>query len=141
MEKTNFKSALITLAAGGLFGAGLSLSGMTDSDKVQGFLDLFGNWDISLMFVMIGAIGIGFLAFNLVQKRDKPILADTFQLPTCTGIDKRLVTGAFLFGIGWGLVGYCPGPAIASLAYGYWQAGVFVISMLIGATVNKKLFS
>lgn len=115
-----------------LFGLGLLLSGMTDPAKVLGFLDLFGAWDPSLALVMGGAIAVGFFAFALAKKRTTTFLGGALQMPTSDQVDKRLITGALLFGAGWGLAGFCPGPALVSLASGEVKAGVFVAAMLIG---------
>lgn len=115
-----------------LFGLGLLLSGMTDPAKVLGFLDLFGAWDPSLALVMGGAIAVGFFAFALAKKRTTAFLGGALQMPTSDQVDKRLITGALLFGAGWGLAGFCPGPALVSLASGEVKAGVFVAAMLIG---------
>ena len=139
MANTNLYQGVVALATGLLFGAGLAVSGMNDTSKVQGFLDLAGRWDITLAFVMMGALAIGLITFRLILKRDKPLIAEAFHLPTKTKLDKRLVGGALLFGLGWGLVGYCPGPALASLAHGYWQTLVFVFAMFAGAHLSKKL--
>lgn len=136
--KDNSKLLFIALAAGILFGAGLVISGMTDSKKVQGFLDIFGNWDITLAFVMMGALALTLVTFRIILKQDKPEFDKKFHLPTSTTIDKKLVIGSFIFGSGWAIVGYCPGPAIASLAYGYWQTLVFIAAMLIGAHLGKR---
>jgi uncharacterized membrane protein YedE/YeeE len=123
---------LMALLAGLLFGLGLILSGMTDPAKVMGFLDLSGNWDPSLALVMGGALLVGSLAFPFVVKRPKSILGDALRLPTTTQIDRRLVLGGLTFGVGWGLAGYCPGPAIASLAQGGMKPLLFFIAMLAG---------
>ena len=130
IDKKFLGSALLS---GILFGIGLAISGMTDTAKVQGFLDLMGNWDITLSFVMGGALIVSMVCFKLVLKRDKPMFHTKFELPKSSDVDARLIIGASLFGAGWALVGYCPGPAIASLFYGYWQTALFVISMLAGA--------
>lgn len=123
---------LMALLAGLLFGLGLILSGMTDPAKVLGFLDLSGNWDPSLALVMGGALLVGSLAFPFVVKRPKSILGDALRLPTTTQIDRRLVLGGLTFGVGWGLAGYCPGPALASLAQGGMKPLLFFIAMLAG---------
>ncbi len=123
---------LISLLCGLIFGAGLALSGMTDTAKVQGFLDLFGHWVPDLAFVMGGAVLVTLIGFRMVKPSSSPVFADRFELPTANQIDRRLIIGGVLFGVGWGLYGYCPGPAIAALAYLDWQAGLFVLSMLIG---------
>ena len=120
------------LLAGILFGIGLIVSGMTDPSKVLGFLDLAGKWDPSLAFVMGGAIIIGSLLFPFATKRNKSVLGSPMRLPTATTIDRRLVLGGFTFGVGWGLAGYCPGPALASLTHGGAKPWVFVIAMLAG---------
>ena len=102
--------------AGLLFSLGLALAGMTDPARVLGFLDIFGAWDPTLMFVLGGAVVTTFIGYRLVFRRERPMLGETFQLPTRRDLDARLIGGAALFGIGWGLSGYCPGPAIASIA-------------------------
>ena len=102
--------------AGLLFGLGLGISGMTDPARVLGFLDLFGAWDPTLMFVLGGAVVTNFIGYRLVFKRTAPVYGEAFQLPTRQDLDGRLIGGAALFGIGWGLSGYCPGPAIASVS-------------------------
>ena len=120
------------LLSGLLFGIGLIVSGMTDPSKVIGFLDLAGKWDPSLAFVMGGAIMIGSLVFPFATKRKKSVLGSPMRLPTATSIDRRLVLGGLTFGVGWGLAGYCPGPALASLTHGGAKPWVFVIAMLGG---------
>ena len=125
----NFLSAF---AAGLVFGVGLLLSGMTDPGKVIGFLDLAGSWDPSLAFVMGGAVLVGLLAFALAARRTRSFLGGAMQLPSRRDIDARLVAGSVVFGIGWGLGGYCPGPALVSFGSGVRQAAVFVAAMLVG---------
>ena len=115
-----------------VFGLGLLLSGMTDPGKVLGFLDLFGQWDPSLAFVMGGAILVGFFAFAFAKKRTTSLLGGALRLPTSNVIDKRLVIGSLLFGAGWGLAGFCPGPALVSMASGQAQALIFVAAMVVG---------
>jgi uncharacterized protein len=115
-----------------LFGLGLLLSGMTDPGKVLGFLDLFGQWDPSLAFVMGGAILVGFFAFAVAKKRTSSFLGGALNLPKSNVIDKRLVIGSLLFGAGWGLAGFCPGPALVSMASGQAQALIFVAAMVVG---------
>lgn len=127
----------IEFFVGLLFGWGLLLSGMTDPGKVQGFLDLAGPWDPSLAFVMGGAIAVGVFAFALAKRRTKTFLGGAFHLPTSREIDKRLVVGALLFGAGWGLAGFCPGPGVVAMAAGQTKAAVFVLAMLAGMLVHK----
>ena len=122
-------------AVGLLFGIGLILSGMTDPGKVIGFLDLFGAWDPSLALVMGGAILVGVFAFALAKKRTTTFLGGALALPTSQDIDRRLVVGGLLFGAGWGLAGFCPGPALVSLGSGQPKAAVFVLAMLAGMLV------
>jgi uncharacterized protein len=129
----------IEFLVGLLFGWGLLLSGMTDPGKVQGFLDLFGNWDPSLAFVMGGAIAVGFFAFALAKKRTTTVVGGALHLPTRRDIDRPLVVGSLIFGAGWGLAGFCPGPAIVSLGAGQAKAVVFVIAMLAGIVAYKLL--
>jgi uncharacterized membrane protein YedE/YeeE len=123
---------VVALAAGLVFGLGLTVSQMINPGKVLGFLDLFGDWDPSLALVMAGAIPVAALGYRLARRRRAPLLAEAFVAPTQAAIDRQLVGGAILFGIGWGLVGYCPGPALASLAIGSWQTALFVAAMLLG---------
>jgi uncharacterized membrane protein YedE/YeeE len=120
-----------------LFGLGLLLSGMTDPGKVLGFLDLFGTWDPSLAFVMVGAIAVGFFAFALARKRTTNFLGGALHLPKATQIDRRLVLGGLTFGAGWGLAGFCPGPGIVSMASGEVKAAVFVAAMVVGMAVYE----
>ena len=115
-----------------LFGLGLMLSGMTDPGQVLGFLDLAGLWDPSLALVMGGAIAVGVFAFSLAKKRSLSFFGDALRLPTQERITKRLVLGSLLFGAGWGLAGFCPGPALGSMAAGQSKAALFVVFMLIG---------
>lgn len=124
---------LAALICGALFGFGLALSGMTDVAKVIGFLDLFGNWDPTLAFVMGGGllVSLPFFQFGL-PKLQQPVLTDIFRLPTRQDIDARLLGGAALFGIGWGLVGLCPGPVLASLAYLNTDIVIFAVAMVTG---------
>lgn len=118
--------------AGLLFGLGLLLSGMSDPGKVLGFLDLLGTWDPSLALVMAGAILVGMLAFTVAKKRTMNFLGGALHLPTANQIDRRLVIGALLFGAGWGLAGFCPGPSLVSMFSGQPKAAVFVLAMVIG---------
>jgi uncharacterized membrane protein YedE/YeeE len=122
---------LIALLAGGLFGVGLHLSGMTDTQKVLGFLDVFGAWDPTLMFVMGGAIVPMALAWRATGKR-RPLTGGQFPPSPARRLDRRLITGGVLFGMGWGLVGLCPGPALASLSYGGTSGLIFLVAMSAG---------
>lgn len=122
-----------------LFGLGLLLSGMTDPGKVQGFLDLFGNWDPSLAFVMGGAIAVGVFAFALAKQRTRNFLGGAMYMPKATQIDKRLVIGGLTFGVGWGLAGFCPGPGLVSMASGEVKGLVFVVAMVAGMGVFEWL--
>jgi len=125
--------------SGLLFGLGLILSGMSDPAKVLGFLDLAGAWDPSLAFVMGGAVLVASLAFRFATRRTHAILGEPLRLPTARDIDLRLLAGAMAFGIGWGLAGYCPGPALASLAQGGAKPLVFVIAMLAGMALFELI--
>jgi len=126
---------------GGIFGAGLALSGMLNPSKVAGFLDLFGVWDPSLAFVMGGGVVANFIGHRIVTRRTAPLYSGGFALPSSQGIDARLLVGAGLFGIGWGLGGLCPGPAISSLLLVPGDAGLFVLMMLAGLAVGRMLTS
>ena len=130
---------LVEFVVGMLFGLGLLLSGMTDPGKIIGFLDIFGNWDPSLAFVMAGAIAVGFFAFGLAKKRTTTILGGALRLPTASHIDKRLIIGSTVFGVGWGLAGFCPGPALVSMASGQIQAAWFVAAMIAGMLAFELL--
>jgi uncharacterized membrane protein YedE/YeeE len=122
----------IEFLVGLLFGWGLLLSGMTDPGKVQGFLDLFGAWDPSLAFVMGGAIAVGVFAFALARRRTRTFLGGALHLPAARDIDQPLVVGSLLFGAGWGLAGFCPGPGIVAMAAGEAKAAIFVAAMIAG---------
>lgn len=129
---------LVSLFLLGLvFGLGLILSGMSDPGKVLGFLDLTGSWDPSLGLVMGGAIVVSFVAFRIARTRGTSLLGAPLKLPSSTTIDKRLVFGSLTFGVGWGLAGFCPGPAIVSLGSGQPKAAVFVAAMLAGMLVYE----
>lgn len=132
-------SFLVNLGLGLLFGLGLVNSGMSDPAKVLNFLDLFGSWDPSLAFVMGGAITVGFFGYRLVFRRQRPLIGECFHLPAKTRIDGRLVAGSLLFGVGWGLGGFCPGPALT--ATGLLEPGtlVFVPAMLFGMWAARML--
>jgi len=130
---------LTSLLAGLVFGLGLLLSGMADPAKVLGFLDLAGAWDPSLALVMGGAIAVGLPAFALARRRSQSLLGAPMRLPTVRRIDRRLVGGSLLFGIGWGIAGFCPGPALVALGMGKAQALVFVAAMLAGMGLFELL--
>jgi uncharacterized membrane protein YedE/YeeE len=130
------KSHLTALLAGIVFGVGLGISGMTQPPKVIGFLDLFGSWDPSLLFVMVGAILVHFVLGRVARSRPRPWLDARFHLPPQGPVDRKLVSGAAIFGIGWGLAGYCPGPAIVALGSGAQPALVFVAAMALGMVIQ-----
>ena len=131
--------ALTSLLAGLVFGLGLIVSGMANPAKVLGFLDLGGNWDPSLALVMAGAIAVGSAAFLLAKNRTRSLLGAEMKLPTASHIDRRLVTGSALFGMGWGIAGFCPGPGLVALGMGESKALVFVAAMLAGMAVFELL--
>lgn len=128
-----------TLVAGALFGAGLAVSGMADPQRVRGFLDLFGAWDPTLAFVMGGALIPMAIAWRIQKRMPTPMAAERFTLPTARDLDPRLIGGAALFGIGWGVAGLCPGPAIADLAIAPVPAAIFVLAMLGGMILHRLL--
>ena len=128
---------LAALISGTVFGFGLALSQMTNPAKVLGFLDVAGAWDPSLAFVMAAAVAVTMISFRLILKRDLPLWGDRFFVPTRRDLDARLLSGAAIFGIGWGLVGYCPGPALSSLVYALPQTAIFIVAMLAGAAIVR----
>jgi len=132
MIQQNHIYRVTEFAVGLMFGVGLMASGMTDPGKVIGFLDLFGAWDPSLAMVMGGAVVVGFFAFTLAKKRTSTFLGGLLRFPTNTQMDKPLVIGSLMFGAGWGLGGFCPGPALVSMADGQPKAMLFVAAMLVG---------
>jgi uncharacterized membrane protein YedE/YeeE len=134
------KSALALFLPGLMFGVGLAVSGMTDPQRVIGFLDIAGNWDPTLAFVMAGAVMSFGLLQLLVQRRGKPLLGDTLPARPDSKIDSRLLVGASLFGIGWGLGGFCPGPAVCNLSGLRTEALVFVPAMVVGMLVAQHAF-
>ena len=136
------KSNIAAFLCGIIFSMGLGISGMTQPHKVIGFLDIFGEWDPSLAFVMGGAV-ISYLLLQLLIRRrfSKPMLGETFQIPTRKDFDRSLIFGALLFGMGWGLGGYCPGPAITSLGSGSVNAVLFVVAMAMGMLLADRLIS
>ncbi|CAJ0814755.1 DUF6691 family protein [Ralstonia flaminis] len=130
---------VMALIAGLLFGAGLIVSGMANPAKVLGFLDLFGRWDPSLAFVMAGAIAVGAIAFFIARRRGRSLLGTLIQWLSATGITTRLVLGSAVFGVGWGLAGFCPGPALVALGAGVPKAIGFVVAMLAGMAVFSAI--
>ncbi len=132
-------SKLMALVAGLVFGIGLTVSQMVNPAKVLAFLDVTGNWDPSLAFVMGGALLVTFVGYRLAWRRPKPLLGERFALPTARQIDLPLIAGAVLFGVGWGLVGLCPGPAIAALTLGGWPVLLFVGAMVAGMALAEGL--
>jgi len=131
---------VVALLAGTLFGLGLAISGMMNPAKVVGFLDVAGEWDPTLAFVMGGALLVTIPAFRLILNRPRPILADGFALPTKGALDGRLLGGAALFGVGWGLSGFCPGPAVAALTTGLTPVFAFVAAMIAGMVLYAWVF-
>jgi uncharacterized membrane protein YedE/YeeE len=125
--------------AGLVFGFGLILSGMANPAKVLGFLDLAGAWDPSLAFVMVGAIAVAIFAFALARKRTQSYLGLDMKMPAARRIDRRLIGGSVVFGIGWGIAGFCPGPGLVALGMGEWKAAVFVAAMLAGMALFELL--
>lgn len=132
---------LLALAAGLIFGLGLIAGGMTDPAKVKGFLDLAGAWDPSLALVMGGGIAIGLFAFALARTQKTSWSGDPIDLPTSNRIDARLLAGGALFGVGWGIGGFCPGPAIVALASGLMPAVIFVLAMLAGMLIHDRILA
>lgn len=131
-QQANPLVVVAALASGLFFGFGLTLSEMINPRRVLGFLDVAGSWDPTLAFVMGGALLVSFPTFFLVKKLKKPVCATSFQIPTNRVIDKQLLLGAAMFGVGWGIVGFCPGPALAALVTGQGKVLLFVVSMLAG---------
>jgi len=134
-------SLISQYAIGILFGWGLIISGMTNPMKIQNFLDLAGLWDPSLIFVMGGAVIVGLAGFYLAGKRSAAFFGGALQIPTRRDISKPLVIGSFIFGAGWGIAGFCPGPAIVALGAGHLKALVFVIAMLAGMHLCERFFT
>ena len=132
---------LFGFVSGLVFGIGLILAGMTEPLKVKGFLDLAGAWDPSLALVMAGAIALGIVAFARARRRERSWTGAPMEIPTNRSVDRRLITGGVLFGVGWGIGGFCPGPALVALGSGMGSAGIFVAAMLIGMLIHDKFFS
>jgi uncharacterized membrane protein YedE/YeeE len=130
---------LVAGLCGVVFGAGLAISGMTNPAKVQAFLDVFGPWDPTLAFVMGGALAVSAAGYRLTRRRERAWLGDAFAIPARRDLDASLVAGAALFGVGWGLVGLCPGPALANLFRGSSEVALFVAAMLAGMLLHRSL--
>ncbi|MGQ0585642.1 MAG: DUF6691 family protein [Gammaproteobacteria bacterium] len=129
----------IPAVAGLLFGAGLVVSDMANFQRVLGFLTLGPNWDAALLFVMIGALAVTLPGFALARRRGRPLFAESFANPAATAIDRRLLVGAAIFGLGWGLQGYCPGPAVVAAGLGQWPALLFLPAMFAGAWLADRI--
>ena len=129
----------LPLVSGTLFGGGLALSGMTNPERVRGFLDIFGRWDPTLAFVMVGAVIVMAVAWRVQRRMTKPVLAQKFSLPDRRELDGKLIAGSALFGVGWGLAGLCPGPAIASLAIAPAAVLPFILAMIAGMAACRLL--
>jgi uncharacterized membrane protein YedE/YeeE len=127
---------LSALLSGIIFGAGLAASGMTSTQKVLGFLDIFGQWQADLLFVMVSALLVTIVSFRFVLGRSKPVFDTKFHLPTSSSVDFRLIGGAVIFGLGWGIYGYCPGPAIAALSYFQLDSLLFIVAMIVGMALS-----
>ena len=134
------KQSLVALLCGTLFGIGLSLSQMINPNKVLNFLDITGNWDPSLIFVMIGALVIAFISFNWILKRPAPLLAESFHISIKMSVDKALILGAAIFGIGWGMSGYCPGSAVAGLGLLSLESVIMVVAIFLGFFTFNRFF-
>ena len=134
------KQNLIALLCGIIFGIGLSLSQMINPNKVLNFLDITGKWDPSLIFVMMGALAVAFVSFKWVLKRPAPVLAESFHISRKTLIDKPLLLGAAIFGIGWGMSGYCPGPAVTGLGLLSLESVIMVVAIYLGFFVYNRFF-
>ena len=132
---------VFSIASGLIYGLGLILGGMSDPAKVKAFLDLFGNWDPSLAFVMGGAIAVGVFAFAAGKKRETSWTGERMEIPTSKVVDARLIVGGLLFGAGWGIGGFCPGPALVALGSGLMPAAAFVAAMLVGIVVHDRFLA
>lgn len=130
---------LFALITGVIFGLGIAISGMMDPAKVLNFFDIAGTWDPSLAFVMAGALIVTFFGYRLVWKRSSPLFDGQFQIPTNTVIDKKLIGGSALFGIGWGIAGFCPGAALPALGTGRWEVVLFLVSVALGFAIHKYM--
>ena len=133
------RAILSAFICGLLFGAGMIISQLANPAKVLGFLDIFGYWDPSLAVAMIGAVAASALGTTIARRRGAPVLARRLEIPTQRDLDARLIVGAVLFGIGWGLVGLCPGPALTAITFGPWQALVFAAAMIVGMALFRMV--
>ena len=132
---------LYALVTGLVFGVGIALSGMMDPAKVLNFFDVAGTWDPSLAFVMGGALLVTFVGYRLVWRRDAPLFGGRFQVPTSTVIDRKLIGGSALFGVGWGIAGFCPGAAIPALGTGRWEVALFLVAVAGGFVLRRILLA
>lgn len=132
------KTNLVALFSGILFGAGLALAHMIDPNKVLNFLDVTGHWDPSLLFVMIGALSVATVAFRYILKRPAPLWSPSFQLPQKKSLDAQLLGGAAIFGVGWGMSGYCPGPSVTGLSLFSSEAAIMVLAIYLGFFVSQR---
>ena len=142
MNNHLFFKNILAFIFGGVFALGLIISGMSNPAKVQNFLDIFGTWDASLAFVMIGAILVAFIPFQNVLRREYPqtIFLEPIMLPSNSQIDAKLITGAVLFGIGWGIAGICPAPSLTLIGLGHYQVLYFIVAMLVGMLIHRQIF-
>lgn len=131
------KHSVVAFLTGIVMAVGLSLSEMINPARVIGFLDVFGKWDPTLAFVMAGALAVSVVAFRFVLKKEKPFCSESFQIPTNTKVDKRLILGSVLFGAGWGLAGFCPAPAVAALSFGLAKPFIFCGAMICGMVLYR----
>lgn len=139
MNVSCFPRSLVALVSGAIFGTGLSISGMIDPARVTGFLDVAsGHWDPGLMFVLGGAVLVALPGVLIQRRLKRPLLDETFHMPSTTGIDRRLVIGSAIFGAGWGLAGFCPGPALAAMSTGLLPVLAFVVAMLAGMLFHDR---
>ncbi|CUH43969.1 DUF6691 family protein [Ruegeria atlantica] len=132
---------VFALFTGLIFGVGIAASGMMDPAKVLNFFDIAGTWDPSLAFVMSGALLVTFFGYRLAWRQTTPLFGGRFQIPSATAVDKRLVGGSALFGIGWGIAGFCPGAAIPALGTGRWEVALFLVAVLAGFVLRRLLFA
>ena len=130
---------ILAFIFGGIFSVGLLFSGMANPQKVLGFLDVFGDWDPSLAFVMAGAIMVAFIPFQLAKRKPVTLFNEVIELPQNNQLDKKLISGAFNFGMGWGIAGICPAPSLTLIGLGYYNALYFIVAMLVGMLIHRKV--